>query len=150
MPELLHRELTQDIIGAAMKVLNALKPGHDEKVYENALVIELRRRGHTVEQQKEFPIFYEGHRVGTGRTDLIVDSKVIVDPKVIVAFNETNWAQMTGYLAITRSGSGPSPQFQIRPPWLEARPAFPGNTLNQHFRGLPKQTGTADHTESAG
>jgi len=49
-----HEETTKDIIGAAMAVLTALKPGLDEKLYENALVIELVARGHTVEQQSEY------------------------------------------------------------------------------------------------
>lgn len=44
-----HQHLTRDIIGAAMKVLNTLKPGLDEKLYENALVIELQKQGHHVE-----------------------------------------------------------------------------------------------------
>ena len=52
-----HEDLTKDIIGAAMAVLNELKPGLDEKLYENALLIELAARGHTIEQQKEHPVF---------------------------------------------------------------------------------------------
>jgi GxxExxY protein len=51
-----HEELTKDIIGAAMAVLNELKPGLDEGLYENALVIELAERGHTVEQQRDYPV----------------------------------------------------------------------------------------------
>ncbi len=51
-----HKELTHEIIGAAMAVLNGLKPGLDEKLYENALVIELSARGHTAEQQREYPV----------------------------------------------------------------------------------------------
>jgi len=43
---MLHEEITKNIIGAAMAVLNELRPGLDEKLYENALVIELRARGH--------------------------------------------------------------------------------------------------------
>ena len=96
-----HEELTHDIIGAAMAVLNALKPGLDEKLYENALVIELVARGHTVEQQREYPVYYQGHFIGKLVPDLIVDGKVIVDPKVVTAFNETHTAQMLGYLNIT-------------------------------------------------
>jgi GxxExxY protein len=96
-----HKELSHDIIGAAMKVLNALKPGLDEKLYENALVIELRKRGHKVDQQKQFPVFYDGQEIGKLVPDLIVDDAVIVDPKVVTAFNETHLAQMIGYLAIT-------------------------------------------------
>jgi GxxExxY protein len=96
-----HKILTSDVIGAGMKVLNALKPGLDEKLYENALVIELRNRGHVVEQQKQFRVHYEGAEVGTLVPDMIVDNLMIVDPKVVTAFNETHLAQMIGYLAIT-------------------------------------------------
>jgi GxxExxY protein len=98
---LIHEELSKQIIGAAMEVLNTLKPGLDEKLYENALVIELRERGHAVEQQRSFPVDYKGESIGTLIPDLIVDGKVIVDPKVVTAFNDTHIAQMTGYLAIT-------------------------------------------------
>lgn len=101
MHALIHEKLSEAIIGAAMKVLNTLKPGLDEKLYENALVIELTRCGHRVEQQKSFPVHYEGQRIGTLVPDLIVDDLVIVDPKVTSAFNDTHVAQMTGYLVIT-------------------------------------------------
>ena len=98
---LVHKELSGEIIGAAMAVLNELKPGLDEKLYENALAIELQQRGHTVEQQKRFPVHYKGHLVGTLIPDMIVDELVIVDPKVVTAFNDNHIAQMLGYLAIT-------------------------------------------------
>jgi len=102
MDELIHRELSEDIIGGAMKVLNTLKPGLDEKLYENALRIELVKRGHRIDQQKSFPVFYEGQLIGTFVPDLIVDDLVIVDPKIASDFTDTHIAQMTGYLAITR------------------------------------------------
>ena len=101
---MLHEEITKDILGAAMAVLNELRPGLDEKLYENALVLELQARGHTVEQQKEFPVFYRGHFIGKLIPNLIVDGKVIADPKVVTAFNETPIAQMLGYLNITGLG----------------------------------------------
>ena len=49
--EIIHEKLSGSIIGAAMQVLNVLKPGLDEKLYERAMVIELRKRGHVVHQQ---------------------------------------------------------------------------------------------------
>ena len=98
---MLHHDLTQDIIGAAMTVLNVLKPGLDEKLYERALVIELQQMGHTVDQQKDFPVFYRDRPIGLMRPDLIVDGRVIVDPKVVRAFDESHLAQMLGYLSIT-------------------------------------------------
>ena len=101
MGNLIHEELSKKIIGAAMTVLNELKPGFDEKLYENALVIELRERGHSVNQQKAYNVQYKGHQIGRLIPDLIIDDLVIADPKVVSAFNETHLAQMTGYLALT-------------------------------------------------
>ncbi len=99
--KLIHGELTEGIIGAAMAVLNTLKPGLDEKLYERALIIELIKRGHRVNQQQRFPVHYDGHLIGTLIPDLVVDEMVIVDPKVVTAFNDNHMAQMLGYLAIT-------------------------------------------------
>ncbi len=102
MSELLHEQLTGDIIGAAITVLNELKPGLDEKVYENALVLELIARGHNVDQQRRFPVHYRGRSVGTLVPDLIVDDTVIVDTKVVTTFNDNHMSQMIGYLTITK------------------------------------------------
>ena len=99
--KIIHPELSEAIIGAAMKVLNTLRPGLDEKAYENALVIELRKRGHRVDQQKRFDVVYEGQVVDTLVPDLIVDELVIADPKVVEDFTPTHLAQMMGYLTIT-------------------------------------------------
>ena len=99
--KLIHEELSEAIIGAAMTVLNTLRPGLDEKLYENALVIELTKRGHRVQQQHQFPVHYDGQLIGTLIPDLIVDDLVIADPKVVTVFNETHIAKMLGYLNIT-------------------------------------------------
>ena len=101
MSDLLHKELTESIIGAAMAVLNALKPGLDEKIYERALIIELRDRGHRVESQKQFHVYFKGHEVGLLIPDLLVDDAVIVDTKVVTEFTDTHIAKMIGYLNIT-------------------------------------------------
>ena len=98
--ELIHKELSEAIIGAAMTVLNVLKPGLAEKLYERALVIELRKRGHKVDPQQEFNVYYDGELIGTLVPDLIY-GLVIADPKVATAFNDTHMAQMLGYLNIT-------------------------------------------------
>ena len=98
---LIHKELSGQIIGAAIEVLNELKPGLDEKLYENALVIELQRLGHKIDQQRSFPVHFKDHCIGTLVPDTIVDDLVIVDTKVVSVFNEKHMAQMIGYLAIT-------------------------------------------------
>ena len=99
---LLHRNISESIIGCGMKVLNTLKPGFSEKAYENALAVELGRKGHHVERQKRFEVRYEGVLVDTLVPDLVVDSSVIVDAKVVENFTPTHIAQMIGYLSVTR------------------------------------------------
>ena len=101
MSKIIHEELSGKIIGIAMEVLNELKPGLDEKLYERAMVIELKRRGHAVEAQREFPVFYHSELIGHLSPDLIIDNSVIVDPKVVTAFNDAHIAQMVGYLTIS-------------------------------------------------
>lgn len=85
MGKIIHEQLSGAIIGIAMEVLNELNPGLDEKLYERAMIIELRRREHVVAVQPSFPVFYRDELIGNLIPDLIVDSSVIVDPKVVVA-----------------------------------------------------------------
>ena len=99
--KLIHKELSESIIGSAMQVLNTLKPGLDEKLYERALAIELRKRGHRVETQVEYPVFYDNQQIGLLIPDLVVDKTVIVDTKVVTGFDESHVAKMIGYLAIS-------------------------------------------------
>src|SRR5213596_186104 len=98
---MIHEELSGEIIGAAMEVLKQLRPGLDEKLYERAMIIELKRRGHVVSVQNSFPVMYRGELIGNLVPDLIVDNAVIVDPKVVACFTEAHVAQMIGYLNIT-------------------------------------------------
>ena len=98
---ILHPAISHSIVGSAINVLNTLKPGLSEKAYENALVIELKKRGHHVDQQRRFEVFYEGVQVDLLVPDLLVDDQVIVDATVVACFNETHVAQMMGYMAIT-------------------------------------------------
>ena len=99
---MIHEKLSGAIIGIAMEVLNELNPGLDAVLYERAMIIELRRQGHTVAVQESFPVFYRAELIGTLIPDLIVDDSIIVDPKVVKAFMDTHMAQMIGYLNITR------------------------------------------------
>ena len=99
--KLIHEEITEKIIGAAMTVLNELRPGLDEKLYENALVLELAEMGLRADQQRQFTVRYKGHVIGKLIPDLIVDDLVVVDAKVAESFNDSHIAQILGYLAIT-------------------------------------------------
>ncbi len=99
--ELHHKDITEKIIGAGITVLNELKPGLDEKLYENALVIELAEQNIHCEQQRHHDVSYKGQHIGKLIPDLIVAEKVIVDAKVVESLNDNHIAQMIGYLAIT-------------------------------------------------
>jgi GxxExxY protein len=101
MGTLLHEELSHSIIGAAMAVVNELKPGLDEKLYERALVLELLARGHRITQQKEFDVYFRETKIGALVPDLIVDDLVIADTKVVTTFCDAHIAKMIGYLTIT-------------------------------------------------
>ncbi len=96
-----YRDLSGKIIGAAMEVLNELGPGQDEKIYERALEIEFELRACRVVRQRQYAVTYNGHPIGTFIPDMVVDDVVLVDPKVVTAFNENHIAQMLGYLAVT-------------------------------------------------
>jgi GxxExxY protein len=98
---LIHGDLSEKIIGAAMRVHSELKPGLDEKIYENALVLELESMGLQIQQQSSFKVTYREKVVGTLIPDLIVNEAIIVDTKVATSFHEAHIAQMMGYLAIT-------------------------------------------------
>ena len=71
-----------------MQVLNTLKPGLNEKAYENALVIEQIKPGHAIEQQRRFDVLYEGQLVDTLIPNLLVDGLVVVIHKGGFRFHE--------------------------------------------------------------
>jgi len=79
-------------------VLNALGAGFLEKVYENALAYEIRKRGLSVVQQHPVSVCYDGIVVGDYFADMIVENQIIVELKVAKAFDEAHRAQCLNYL----------------------------------------------------
>ena len=71
---MLYEELTRSVIGAGMAVLNGIKPGLDERLYERGLIVELIAGGHQVDQHHEYDVYYRGHLLGKLVPDLIVDA----------------------------------------------------------------------------
>ena len=78
---MLHSALSKEIIQSFYKVYNALGYGFLEKVYENAMMIELKKRGFLAEQQKKIWVHYEGEVVGDYYADIIVENKIILEEK---------------------------------------------------------------------
>ena len=95
-------ELTRRIIGAAMEVSNTLGCGFLEKVYENALVVELRRCGMKVSQQVPIHIVYKNQAVGEYVADLVVEDAVLVETKATEDDNPVFTAKTLNYLKATR------------------------------------------------
>ncbi len=96
-----HSDVTEKIIQAYYHVYNALGYGFLEKVYENALAIELRKRGLRVEKQAPIKVYYEGEEVGDYYADLLVEGCVIVELKAAEALAEEHHAQVINYLKAT-------------------------------------------------
>lgn len=95
------KEETHAIIGCAFEVLNELGHGLNEKLYENSLVVEFKRRGIAFDQQRNFEVLYKGEHVGEFRPDLIAFGKVVVDAKCIDQITDHERGQMLNYLRIT-------------------------------------------------
>jgi GxxExxY protein len=90
--------LSEKVIGAAQRVSSVLGCGFLEKVYENALTVELRERGLAVEQQKAIAVRYRGKIVGEYLADLVVNDRLIVELKVARALEPIHEAQCINYL----------------------------------------------------
>jgi len=99
---MLHEQITKKIINAFYKVNNTLGYGFLEKVYENAMVIELRKIGCKVLQQENIKVYYETEEVGDYFTDLLVEDLVIVDLKATESLCEEHEAQLINYLKATK------------------------------------------------
>jgi len=101
-----HQELTERIIKAAHNVHNELGYGFLEKVYHNAMVLELRKMGLQAVSEKPVSVCYDGQRIGEYFADIIVDEKVILEIKAVEAVNRAHEAQLVNYLKATNIDVG--------------------------------------------
>ena len=101
MTEILYKELSYAIVGAAMEVHRVLGPGFLEAVYEEALCIEFSTRDIPFARQKRLHVSYKGQIVGDYVADLVVDEKVIVELKALKALTNVHEAQLINYLKAT-------------------------------------------------
>ncbi len=112
---MLHAEITDKILAAFYEVYRVLGTGFLEKVYENALAIELRQRGLEVVQQAAIPVFYKGAIVGQYFADLLVAQTVIVEIKTVEHLNTRHIAQLLHYLRATDKEVGLLLNFGVKP-----------------------------------
>jgi len=100
------KELIDTIAECAKEVRKSLTPGFEEKVYKNAMFIELRDKGLEVETEVPCQVYYKSHIVGDYRADMIVNRQVIVELKATNALVPLNEVQLVNYLTATGIDDG--------------------------------------------
>jgi len=94
-------DITYAINGAIFEVNKILGPGFLEKVYENALLVEFKRRGLKAKNQVPIKVTYKGEVVGDYTADLLVENKVIVELKTVENLDTAHEAQLINYMKAT-------------------------------------------------
>ena len=127
--ELEHESLTEEIIGAAIKVHTTLGPGFLKSIYEGALCVELHARGVPFQRQLAVRIFYESVDVGHHRLDLFVATEIVVELKAIKNLDKVHFAFVKSYLRAVGRAHGlllnfAKPKLEIRR--VSAKSSFPG------------------------
>ena len=98
MSELKYKEITEKIIGAAMKVHTALGNGFQEVIYQRALEIELKELQLRFEREFSMPVFYKNQQIGERRVDFLVEQKISVELNAIINLEAVHFAQARNYL----------------------------------------------------
>lgn len=98
MSELKYKDITEKIIGAAMKVHATLGNGFQEVIYQRALEIEMKLSGLSFQREFEMGIFYKNELIGTRRVDFFVEEKNMVELKALVLLENVHIAQAKNYL----------------------------------------------------
>jgi GxxExxY protein len=101
MVEILFKELSYAVVGAAMEVHRALGGGFLEAVYQAALAYEFKLRNIPFEEQVHLPVYYKGQLVGEYIADFVIDGKIILEIKAVAEIKEAHRAQAINYLAAT-------------------------------------------------
>lgn len=95
------KELIDTIVECAKAVRAQLTYGFEEKIYKNAMYIEMKKRGLSIEVEKPIQVYYDGICVGEYRADIVVEEKVIVELKAVNALAVAHSVQLVNYLTAT-------------------------------------------------
>jgi GxxExxY protein len=96
--ELKYADITEKIIGCAMKVHSKMGPGYPEIIYARCLAIEFNKISLRYEKEKNLNVYYDEHIVGGRRVDFMVEEKIVVELKALAAFNDKDFVQALNYL----------------------------------------------------
>jgi GxxExxY protein len=120
--------VTKIIIGCAFDVHNKLGSGFLEKVYENALRIELLKKGLKVKQQEPIKVWYDNQVVGEYNVDLLVEDRIIVELKAVQSLTREHEVQLVNYLTATKIDTGLLLNFgssvQVKRKYREYKPSL--------------------------
>jgi len=139
---MLHEDLTSQIIASFYGVYNALGYGFLEKVYENALLIELRKRGLTAQQQIPIQVYYDGQPVGEYFADILVNGMIILELKAASEIILAHEAQLVNYLKATNIevgfvlNFGPRAEFKRKISSNMRKQNLKGNTIECRRRNI--------------
>lgn len=141
-----HKRLTEIIIGIFYNVYNTLGYGFLEKIYENAMMIELGKMSIPAEAQYGIKVFYEEKIIGEYFTDILVNDKVIVEIKSLKKFNQEHEAQLLNYLKATNIevglllNFGPKPEIKRRvfDNHRKYRSQIKGNSVSTDYHKIKK------------
>lgn len=98
MPDYKFKEITEKIIGSAMRVHSSLGNGFQEVIYQRALEIEMEEAGIRFARELSMPIYYKGGHIGERRVDFFVEEKIMVELKAIIELENVYLAQAKNYL----------------------------------------------------
>ena len=101
MTDIVEKDLSYSIVKAAYEVFNDLGPGFAEEIYEEAMLVVLKKYGHVPEQQKRVDVFFQGVNLGFHKLDLVVDGRVILELKAVSEIAGIHKQQAFAYLNAT-------------------------------------------------
>jgi len=104
MSDYKYKEITEKIIGSAMKVHAALGNGSQEVIYQRALEIEFEEVGLKFARELSIPVFYKNKQIGERRVDFFVEDKILVELKAIIQLENVHLAQAKNYLEAYKYG----------------------------------------------
>jgi GxxExxY protein len=126
------RELIETIVDCAMRVRSQLTPGFEEKIYKNAMFIELRDNGIDIETEVPFNVYYKDHVIGSYKADMIANRKVIIELKATNALVPINEVQLVNYLTATGINDGILINFGSEKIEIRHRTRLYKNKINHH------------------
>lgn len=98
---IIHKDLSYEVMGAVYEVHNVLGLGFLEKVYEKALLEEFQLRGIEAVAQKELSVSYKGKQIGQYWADILVENQILLELKSVEALTKVHEAQVLNYLKAT-------------------------------------------------